>query len=89
MAWFAGAPAAASFLLSPGTVATALVAPYALFCAWIAATAGVRILERGFRPAHVLVANLAQVYLGGAAVWLVAHRAGYARSSAIRRSGCS
>ena len=31
---------AASFLVAPGALAVALVAPYALFCAWIAATAG-------------------------------------------------
>jgi hypothetical protein len=74
----AGLAAAASFLVAPGALAAALVAPYALVCAWVAATAGLRIVERGFRPAGVLVGNLAHVYLGGAAVWLVAHRAGYA-----------
>ncbi|MBZ0238864.1 MAG: YndJ family protein, partial [Deltaproteobacteria bacterium] len=74
----AGVLAASSFLFSPGALATALVAPYALFCAWVAAAAALRIAARGLRPASVLVANLAQVYLGGAAVWLVAHRAGHA-----------
>ncbi len=74
----AGLLAAASFLTAPGALAVALTTPYALGCAWVAATAALRIVARGLRPASALVADLAYVYLGGAAVWLVAHRADHA-----------
>jgi hypothetical protein len=74
----AGVGAAASFAAAPGVAALALVAPYALLCGWLAAAAAARIAGRGSRPVSELVASLALVYLGGAAVWLVAHRAGHA-----------
>ena len=78
VALVAGIPAGASMALEPGALAVAAVVPYAFVCTWCAATAAGQVVARGLRPVSELVASLALVYLAGAVVWLVAHRAGHA-----------
>lgn len=72
-----GVLAAVAVALAPGPLATALVAPYALACAAAGALGAARLLARPW-PATDLATHAGTIFLAGAAVWLVADRAGHA-----------
>jgi hypothetical protein len=76
IAFVTGVIAASSMWLAPGTLSVALVAPYAITCA-VAGAIGVRRVVRAPWPPAELAQHMALVVLAGAAVWLVAYRAGY------------
>jgi hypothetical protein len=71
----AGGLAAASFLL-PADPAFLLCAPYVVVALLLACHGLTRVLRGG--PVSELGIGAGALYLGGAAVWLCAHRAGYA-----------